>query len=69
MSSRRLWQMMILSAVLASLFTTAGLAISYRSDLPTGATTILLAGAVYLAVHLGAGLWSRATGRQDARPR
>lgn len=65
--SRRLWQMMILSAVLSGVFTTAGLGISYGSDLPTGATTILLAGAVYLAVHLGAGVWRRLGSRSAAR--
>ena len=31
-------------------FTTTGLALSYGPDLPAGATTIVLAGAVYLAV-------------------
>jgi len=48
--SRRLWQMMILSALFTVLFTTAGLVISYGPDLPAGATTIVLAGAVYLVV-------------------
>ena len=48
--SRRLWHMMILSAVFTILFTTAGLAISYKPDLPAGATIIVLAGAVYLVV-------------------
>ena len=46
--SRRLWHMMILSAVFTILFTTAGLALSYKPDLPAGATIIILAGAVYL---------------------
>ncbi len=57
--SRRLWQMMMLAAALSAVFTVAGLAVSYDSDLPTGATTILLAGAVYFLVHLGAGLLGR----------
>jgi zinc transport system permease protein len=48
--SRRLWQMMALSAVLTSLFTSLGLFVSYGPDLPSGATTIVLAGAAYLAV-------------------
>ncbi|MFO7655067.1 MAG: metal ABC transporter permease [Candidatus Krumholzibacteriia bacterium] len=48
----RLWQLMIAAAVLSALLTTGGLALSYSSDLPTGATTVLLAGVVYLAVHL-----------------
>ena len=41
--ARRLWQMMLLATVLSMLLTTAGLAISYSPDLPTGALTILLA--------------------------
>ena len=51
--SRHLWQMMILAAVLSALFTTGGLAVSYSPDLPPGATTILLAGAVYVIVSFG----------------
>ncbi|HDR15956.1 MAG TPA: metal ABC transporter permease [Desulfobacteraceae bacterium] len=51
--SKKLWQMMILSSILSSGFTTLGLAVSYGPDLPAGATTILLAGAVYLAVTVG----------------
>jgi zinc transport system permease protein len=54
--SRKIWQMMLLSALLCGLFTTAGLAISYQPDLPVGATTILLTAAVYAVVSLGAGL-------------
>lgn len=42
--------MMVASTVLCILFTTSGLALSYSPDLPAGATTITLAGAVYLAV-------------------
>jgi zinc transport system permease protein len=49
--SRKLWQMMVISAALSAVFTTGGLAISYRPDLPPGATTILLAGGVYVAVN------------------
>lgn len=48
--SKTLWQMMTLSALLSMIFTTSGLAISYRPELPAGATIIVLAGAVYLAV-------------------
>jgi zinc transport system permease protein len=48
--ARRLWQMMALATVFSILFTTAGLAISYKPDLPAGATIIVLAGAVYLLV-------------------
>ncbi len=50
--SKRLWQMMLLSAALSAIFTTTGLAVSYGPDLPAGATTILLAGAVYVLVKV-----------------
>lgn len=56
----RLWEMMVFSAALSAVFTTAGLAISYGPDLPAGATTILLAGAVYGLVTIGAGPIARA---------
>jgi zinc transport system permease protein len=42
--------MMAIAALLAVSFTTAGLAVSYSPDLPAGATTIIIAGAAYLAV-------------------
>ena len=42
--------MMALAALLSVTFTTAGLAVSYSPDLPAGATTIVIAGATYLAV-------------------
>lgn len=45
--------MMVVAAVLSVLFTTAGLAVSYAPDLPAGATTIVLAGSVYLLVLAG----------------
>lgn len=48
--SRTLWQMMLISIVLSALFTLGGLTISYGPDLPAGATTIVLAGGVYLIV-------------------
>lgn len=59
--SRRLWHMMALATLFTAVFTTLGLTLSYGPDLPAGATTILLAGAVYLAVALGGRLmrWRR----------
>ncbi len=65
--SRRLWQMMALSALLCALLTTAGLAISYQPDLPVGATTILLTAAVYAVVSLGAGLRQERSRRASTR--
>lgn len=59
---RSLWQVMVLSSVLAALLTTGGLALSYVADLPSGPTIIVLAGAVYLLV-VGAStlrsMWAR----------
>lgn len=43
-----LGRMMLLATLLGSLFTGAGLALSYGPDLPAGPTIILLAGAVYI---------------------
>ena len=51
--ARRLWQMMALSVGFTVLFTSLGLALSYGPNLPAGATTVVLAGAVYLAVVTG----------------
>ncbi len=48
--AKRLWQMMILAVVFTAGFTAFGLALSYGSNLPSGATTILLAGAVYFLI-------------------
>jgi zinc transport system permease protein len=41
------------------LITFSGLAISYEPDLPAGATMVVLAGAVYVAVVAGAGFRRR----------
>lgn len=57
--ARRLWQMMILATVISIALTTTGLAVSYSPDLPAGATIIVLAGAVYLVVAVGARLVHR----------
>lgn len=46
--SKNLRQMMLAAILLCMAFTTVGLAASYGPDLPTGAVTIVLAGAVYL---------------------
>lgn len=53
---RTLWQLMLASAILCAVFTSAGLALSYGPDLPTGAMTILLAGSTYLVLMIGAEL-------------
>jgi len=60
--ARRLWQMMVLAIGFSVLFTTAGLAVSYKPDLPAGATVIILAGAVYLLVTIASRLLRRRGG-------
>nr|MBN2277835.1 metal ABC transporter permease [candidate division Zixibacteria bacterium] len=54
--SRSLWRIMVLAALFSMVFTTAGLALSYGPDLPSGATIILLAGGSYILVAAGAKL-------------
>jgi len=49
----RLWQVMFLAAGISAALTTAGLAVSYGPELPPGATTIALAGGLYLLVIVG----------------
>ena len=47
--STTMWRIMAISTVLCAIFTTSGLALSYGPDYPAGATTIIIAGAAYLA--------------------
>ncbi|MEN8163435.1 MAG: metal ABC transporter permease, partial [Acidobacteriota bacterium] len=47
---------MVLAVILSVSFTTVGLGMSYTYDLPAGATTIVLAGMVYLGVRI---FWRR----------
>lgn len=44
--------MMVLATVLGAIITSSGLFISYNYDLPTGATTALISGILYLATAL-----------------
>ena len=48
--SKRLSHIMVFATLTSMILTLSGLAISYRPDWPSGATTILLAGAVYFIV-------------------
>ena len=61
--SRSLWQMMLLATVFCAVLTTSGLALSYGPDFPAGATIIVLAGASYLLVAAGRGLFRRSASR------
>lgn len=57
--ARTLWQMMILGILLSMAFTTSGLVLSYRPNLPAGATIIVLAGLAYLLTAGGYALVRR----------
>ncbi|MCP4713539.1 MAG: metal ABC transporter permease [Deltaproteobacteria bacterium] len=48
--TRRLWQMMVAATIICMVCVSGGLALSYGPDLPGGATIVLLAGVLYLAV-------------------
>lgn len=64
--ARRLWQVMLVAVGLSMLLTTAGLALSYGPDLPSGATIIVLAAGVYsAALTVKAGL-ARGRSRRSA---
>jgi zinc transport system permease protein len=56
--TRSMIGMMGLAALLSAAFSTAGLAVSYGPNLPTGATTIVIAGGVYLLVLGGKRLFT-----------
>ncbi|MFP4011155.1 MAG: metal ABC transporter permease [Spirochaetaceae bacterium] len=59
MMAGRMWQVMLLATLLTMVFTTAGLGLSYRYDLPSGPTIIVFAGAAYLAAVTLKGLGRR----------
>ncbi|NOX35505.1 MAG: metal ABC transporter permease [Deltaproteobacteria bacterium] len=48
--AKRLWQMMLYSILLCTLFTWAGLGVSYSFSLSSGPTIIVLSGAAYLTL-------------------
>lgn len=48
--TRRLWSMMTLTSLLCITFTTSGLFLSYKADLPSAPLIAVLAGTTYLAV-------------------
>ena len=60
---RSLGRMMLLAALLGSLISVSGLALSYEPDLPAGPTIVLLAGVVYVA----SALLTRAIARHRTR--
>ncbi len=65
----RLWSAMLLAIALCFLFTAGGIMISYKPELPAGATIIELAGSVYLLVLIGRKLFSLFSHRIHRDPR
>jgi zinc transport system permease protein len=57
--ARRLWHMMVLAAALSAFLSSLGLAVSYAPDLPVGAVTVLMAGFLYVLVHLAEAIRGR----------
>ena len=57
--ARQLWQMMAVAVLCCMVFVTAGIAVSYPSNLPSGPVIILIAGAAYLLVTLATRLRKR----------
>ncbi len=55
--AKKLWQMMLNASILSALFTTAGIAVSYEPDYPTGATIILIAGASFVISLVFRKIW------------
>lgn len=66
--AKTLWRTMTLAALFSLIFTTLGLAISYKPNLPAGSTIIILAGMTYLAITLGSWLWRPGSGKGKAGP-
>ena len=64
--TRQLWQTILLATALNVLYMVGGLALSYRPDLPAGATIIILAGLVYLLVVTIGPLIRRYAARRQA---
>ncbi|HOJ51994.1 MAG TPA: metal ABC transporter permease [Syntrophales bacterium] len=60
--TRRLWQLMVLSAFLTMIFTIGGLVLSYGPDLPAGAITIVITGLAYFLALF----WSTRRGRRTS---
>ena len=68
-AARSLRGMMVLASLLSALFSVGGLALSWRTDLPSGAVVVVLSGAAFLgasAVRMLAG--RRRTRRKPGRP-
>ncbi|MEI7450368.1 MAG: metal ABC transporter permease [Desulfomonile sp.] len=63
--SKSLKHMMVLSSLFCMAFTTSGIVLSYGPNFPTGATTIVIAGAAYLMLIVFKGLAGLRRSRLD----
>jgi zinc transport system permease protein len=61
-----LGRMMLLATLLCAILTLSGVALSYGADLPAGATTVTLAGGVYLCAVAGRACWPWLTRQRGA---
>ncbi len=65
-AARNLRGMMVLACILSAVFSAAGLALSWETDLPSGAMVVVLAGGVFLgtaALRMAAARWLRGRAR------
>ncbi len=68
-AARNLRGMMVLASLLSALFSVGGLALSWRTDLPSGAVVVVLSGAVFLGASGFRMLAARKSRPRTARPR
>ena len=54
-----MWHMMVLSSLFICVLTTVGVAVSYKPDLPAGATIVCLSGLLYVGVAVGKAIVNR----------
>ncbi len=65
--TKRLWQMMIIASLISLVAAAGGLVLSYRPNLPAGATIIVLAGVIYLLVVAGKAVWRKVRAARSVR--
>ena len=65
--SKKLWQNMVVAGCLTVLFMVGGLVLSYRPNLPAGATIIVVAGVAYMLLLVGRPLWQRRRRRRASK--
>ena len=64
-AAKNLRGMMILASILSGIFSVSGLALSWETDLPSGAVVVVLSGGVFLATSAIRMIASRTRGKRD----